>query len=282
MLKSSTLSSEGIGPRIEDFADPIQFCSAVLKFTPYAYQLAFLEAASKFQFVVLRWCRQSGKSWIVASFLLWFAIAHKGIHIAIVSPSFKQSKRIITRIAGFLGKLPRGFARPLKTTIRIANGAHGLQDGSIIEAFANNPDTIRGPTVHLIYADEMGFIANDEELYDAILFALGATNGKFIASSTPWNRDSLFYKMCFDEGFTDFKRLHVAWKAAVKPDGPLSPTILEKIKKQLAPDPWRWQREMEAEFSEDEDAWLPQSLITKCIDSDADYIEQRLLTPTMT
>jgi hypothetical protein len=176
--------------------------------------------------------------------------------------------------------MPKGLARPLKTRIYFAND-------SILEAFPNNPETIRGATLHGIYADEMGFIANDEDMYDAILFAIGAKDEKiqrkwFIASSTPWNRDSIFYKMCFDEAYGDFGRLHNSWKDALFPKGPLDETILNKIKKQLAPDPWRWQREMEAEFSEDEDAWLPQSLITKCIDSDADYIEQRLLTPTMT
>ena len=260
---------------VEDFAEPIRFCTTVLGFEPFEYQTEFLTLTRKKQFIVIRWCRQSGKSWIVAAFILWFAVAHRQVHLAIISPSFKQSKRVITRITGFLRKLPKGFARPLKTRIYFTNG-------SIIEAFPNNPDTIRGPTLHGIYGDEMGFIKNDEDMYDAILFALGTTNGWFIGSSTPWNRDSMFYKMCFDEAFEDFGRLHMTWKEATHPKGPLKPNILEKIKKQLAPDPWRWQREMEAEFSEDEDAWLPQSLITKCIDSDADYIEQRLLTPTMT
>jgi hypothetical protein len=37
------------------------------------------------------------------------------------------------------------------------------------------------------------------------------------------------------------------------------------IRKQFAEDPWRWKREMEAEWAEDETAWLSQALITKCI-----------------
>ncbi len=61
----------------------------------------------------------------------------------------------------------------------------------MIEAFPNNPDTIRGPTFKVIWIEECNFIPNDEELYDAILFTLGTTNGKLIATSTPWNTDSL-------------------------------------------------------------------------------------------
>ena len=115
--------------------------------------------------------------------------------------------------------------------------------------------------------DEFNFVADDEDLYDAILFTLGTTNGEFIASSTPWSRDHTFYKMCKDKDFDDFGRHHVTWDKALEPDGPLKKNILEKIKKQLAADPWRWQREMEAEWSEDESCWLPQGLIGQCQDS---------------
>jgi len=149
--------------------------------------------------------------------------------------------------------------KPLKTVIRFTNG-------SVIEAFPNNPDTIRGPTLHVVYCDEMNFLPNDEEMYDAILFTLGTTNGKFVCSSTPWNQDSIFYKIFYHHDFTDFARHHVSWQQAVEPHGPLKKSILEKIRRQFAEDPWRWKREMEAEWAEDETTWLPQSLITKCID----------------
>ena len=43
---------------------------------------------------------------------------------------------------------------------------------------------------------ETNFTTGDEDLYNAILFTLSTTNGKLIASSTPLNRDSLFWRMC--------------------------------------------------------------------------------------
>jgi len=114
--------------------------------------------------------------------------------------------------------------------------------------------------------DEMNFLPNDQEMYDAILFTLGTTNGKFICTSTPWSTDSLFHKICNHKDYTDYTKHHITWQQAVEPQGPLKRNILEKIRKQLAGDPWRWKREMEAEWSEDETVWLTQSLITKCID----------------
>jgi hypothetical protein len=246
---------------------PVAFCKEALGFEPTAYQADFLEPKEEkgkdSQFTVLRWCRQSGKSWIVAAYLFWFAVKNDVAQVAVVSPSFRQSKLIIRKITNFLMKQPREIlqgGKPLKTKVTFVNG-------SVIEAYPNNPDTIRGPTLNLIYADEMNFIKDDEEMYDAILFTLGTTNGLFIASSTPWSRDHIFYRMCNDPDFADFRRLRITYEDALEPKGPLKKSILAKIQKQLASDPWRWRREMLSEWSEDESCWLSQTLITGCQDS---------------
>jgi phage FluMu gp28-like protein len=242
--------------------DPVEFFRQVVGFEPTSYQKEFIELFLKHQFLAARWARQSGKSWIVSALLLWYAVTHPDSYIGVVGPSWRQAKLIIRRIAYFVKNLPPGMAfKPLRTVIRFTNG-------SVIEAFPNNPDTIRGPTLHVVYCDEMNFLPNDEEMYDAILFTLATTNGRFVCSSTPWNKDSIFYKIFFHEGYEDFAKHHVTWQQAVEPNGPLKKKILEKIRKQFAEDPWRWKREMEAEWAEDETTWLPQSLITKCIDGD--------------
>jgi phage FluMu gp28-like protein len=45
----------------------------------------------------------------------------------------------------------------------------------------------------------------------------------------------------------------------------LYPQMIERIRRQFGDDPARWRREMEAEWAEDEDVWLPQSLIVSCV-----------------
>ena len=119
----------------------------------------------------------------------------------------------------------------------------------------------------------MNFIRDDAELYDAILFTLGTTNGSFIASSTPGSRDGLFYKICFAQEYSDFGRHHVTWREALEPTGPLKQNILERIRKQLETNPWRWTREMEAEFAEDENAFFPLAIVTACVDGQLEYTE---------
>jgi len=240
-------------------SDPVQFFRQVVGFEPTGYQKDFIKLFVENQFTAGRWCRQSGKSWIMAALLLWYALTRPDSYIALVGPSWRQTKLNIRRISYFLRRLPQTmYLKPQKTRLAFPNG-------SVIEAFPNNPDTIRGPTLHAIWWDETNFTPSDGDLYDAILFTLGTTDGKLACTSTPWNMDSLFWKMCNHKDYSDFARLHVSWQQALEPNGPLKKGILEKIRKQFGEDPSRWRREMEAEWAEDEDVWLPQSLIVSCV-----------------
>jgi phage FluMu gp28-like protein len=237
----------------------VEFCSSILGFKPFSYQEQFIRLFETNQFTAARWCRQSGKTFIISSLLLWYATTHPETAIGIVGPSWRQTKRILQRIASLSHKLPKDTIQKLqRTQIIFANA-------STIEAFPNNPETIRGPTLHVVYADEFNFVANDQELYDAILYTLGTTNGKFVCSSTPWHSDSVFFKIFNHKDFSDFKTLHIPVEKATEPNGPLKPGIIQKIKTQMGDDPSRWRREMEAEWAEDDDVWLSQSLIASCI-----------------
>ena len=122
--------------------------------------------------------------------------------------------------------------------------------------------------------DEMNFVANDHELYDAILYTLGTTDGKFVCSSTPWNTDSVFYKIFTQKNFSHFKTSHVTYEKALSPNGPLKSNIIQRIKEQMGDDPSRWKREMEAEWVEGDNVWLSQSLIASCIGTEKNCSEK--------
>lgn len=140
------------------------------------------------------------------------------------------------------------MARDLSMTLRLKIITNFFADGILVSN-----------------CDEMNFIANDQELYDAILYTLGTTDGKFVCSSTPWHTDSIFFKIFNHKDFQDFKTSHITYENAIYPNGPLKPSIIQKIKTQMGDDQARWRREMEAEWVEDDNVWLPQSLIASCI-----------------
>ncbi len=154
----------------------------------------------------------------------------------------------------------------MKTKLEFSNG-------STIEAYPNSPETVRGLTLDLLIIDEMNYIEDDRALYDAVVYSLSTTNGRFIATSTPGTRDSLFYEMCMDDDlYREFSRHHVSFHDALEPNGPLKRGILEKLERQMREDPWRWQREMLAEFSEDEEAYFTYGLIDSAVDNSLEYV----------
>ncbi len=247
--------------------DANQFCKENLNFNPTIYQAKLIDQFQHNQFIAARWARQTGKSHTISALLLHYALTNPDSNIGVFGPSWRQTKLIIKHINNFLQKLPKTeYKKPQKTSV-------ALNNGSSIEAYPNNPETIRGPKLHIVYADEFNFIPNDEELYDAILFTLGTTNGKFICTSTPWHTDSIFYKIFHDPAYTEYAKTHVTWQQATEPNGPLKQQILNRIQKQLEGDPARWKREMEAEWAQNEAAWLNQTLITTCIDHTLEYTD---------
>lgn len=245
----------------------IEFCEKNLGLKLTAYQIEAAHLLERHNEVALRWCRQSGKTHLISAYLLFYALRHPGCHIAVVGPSWRQAQIPIQKINYFRTKLPAGlFYKPQKTIVRLKNG-------SVIQAFPNNPNNLRGFTLHIVYCDEMNFISNDEEMYDAISFALATTGGKFIASSTPWTTDSIFYRIFTDPAFEHFAKSHVTWREALEPNGPIERKWLERKRREYEGDPHRWRREMEAEWAEDEDVWLSQALICSCIDHTLEYID---------
>lgn len=238
--------------------DPAWFLGQVCRLKPFEYQLELARLYRQNQFLAVRWPRQTGKSTVIGGLMLQDAYENPDLNIAFLGSSWRQTKLNLRRVGGFCRNLPSGTCMVLRTRISLSNG-------SVIEAFPNNPDTIRGNTFHRLWWDECNFTAGDEDLYDAILFTLGTTNGKLVASSTPFNSDSLFWKMCNYKGYSDFVRHHFSWEKALAPNGPLNEVMIERIKKQFGDDKQRWRREMEAEWAEDEDVWLPQSLIVSCV-----------------
>lgn len=253
--------------------DPVEFCVQRLGFKPTSYQEKLLRDQS--QFIVARWSRQSGKTHCVAVLILWLCLTRRDYNVLVLAPSIRQSKIIIRKITSFLPKLPKyAVMRPQRTRVEFYNGSR-------VQAFPNSPETIRGePGVGLVYFDEFSYIREDKELYQAAIFTLATTNGRFLATSTPGSRESLFYLMCTDdENYGNVSRHHVSYREALEPNGPLKQEILEKLRQQLAVDPWRWRREMEAEFADDEDAWLPFELIKQCVDENLELIpESTILT----
>jgi len=256
-------------------ADPVEFCREWLGYTPFNYMYPFLRDDS--HFVANVQARQTGKTFNGMAKLLWIGLRYPGSLILVTAPKYDQVKNIAFKaLAEHLRRMKNrrpklygahfGDKNVLRTIVRFRNGSQILAESPV-------PDTIRGHTAKVIYLMECNFIRDDEDLYTAVLFTLNTTNGYLIAESTPWNTDSVFYRMFHEWRGEPFSTHTVTYDEALPPRGPLSPEIVETIRKQLAGDPARWKREMLCEWTEDVDVWLTTSLITLAQDNGIDYVD---------
>ena len=239
--------------------DPVDFSEKIFNFKPTEYQARLLRDPSKR--IVVRWCRQAGKTTTIALRAIWFALTKPKTLTLIVAPSLRQSMIMSDRIHDFLGSLPSSLRRRLvekqqRTVIRFRNGSR-------IVALPNSPQLLRGYTAHQCIADESAFFRDDELVfYNVLMPMLSTTDGILIASSTPWSTDSVFYRLCMNP---EYSQHVVTWEDVVKA-GLVKPSFIEEMKASIPVE--RFQREFESKFVEDVDAWLPQSLIASCIDSE--------------
>jgi hypothetical protein len=74
------------------------------------------------------------------------------------------------------------------------------------------------------------FFQDDELVFYNVLYPmLSTTDGALIASSTPWGKDSVFYKMCQDPNF----RKHVCTCEDVVKSGLVKQSFIDEMKAQL-------------------------------------------------
>jgi phage FluMu gp28-like protein len=262
----------------------------------YPYQVDMLRDPDPMK--VLRWCRRSGKTLMLAGYCIWYAMTHPRSTIIVCMPKFNQTKEIFfqsdvglhSHIERMDLDVRRAFVEEqLQTAVKFRNGSKVLAE-------VPEPYTIRGHGPHVIVLDEFNFFRDDKELWLSALAPMTLTRiVPILVASTPWNTDSIYYEMCYSKDFDKFSgnvyhdfpqvfddngklisgydpehpenfkpRYLRTWRDNLQPNGTLIPDQVEQMRKQYSGDPWRWAREMESEFISDATSFIPMSLLTRC------------------
>lgn len=243
--------------------DALTFCREYLKFNPTPYQEKLLLDESKRIYVC--WSRQSGKSTTLAARMIQRCLQFPGTLRLIVAPGLRQSMIMMDKIEDFIYSIPKLVRRELvakvqRTTIRFKNGSR-------IVALPNAPNLLRGYSAAEVLCDEAAFFRDDTLIFYNVLYPmLQKADGSLIVSSTPWGKDTVFYKFSQNP---DFSKHHITWDDVVKAKL-AKQSFIDEMRRSMPTE--RFRREFEAEFTEGETAYLPQDLITRCIDSDASFI----------
>jgi hypothetical protein len=179
--------------------EQVKFAQHILHFNPLPYQVILLEDPSKR--IVVIWPRQSGKTTTLSVRMIWYAATHDRTTSLIVAPGLRQSMIVMDRIHAFLMTMDKQLRR--KIVAKMQRTVIWFKNGSQLVALPNSPNLLRGYTAHNVLTDESAFFRDDELVFYNVLFPmLQTTQGTLIASSTPWGKDSVFYKFTQEKVFS--------------------------------------------------------------------------------
>lgn len=247
----------------QDLEDPVRFVQKALGFNPTEYQAKLLRENSKR--IVVIYPRQSGKSTTIAARAIWFACKNPKTVTLIVAPGLRQSMIMMDRVHSLLMGMHKVFRR--EHVGKMQRTVIWFKNGSQIIALPCATNLLRGYSANQCICDESAFFRDDETMFYSVLFPmLQTTQGTLIASSTPWSKDSVFYRFTQDATF----KVHRSTIDDVVKAGLTTTEFVEEMRSRIPPD--RFRREFEAEFVEEEDRYLPMDLIKKCIDPHATFL----------
>lgn len=145
--------------------------------------------------------RQMGKSTVLAALAIHTAVYRAGAVIGVIAPTLRQSALLLRRIKTYLKHVGVRAVNNAATSLELANGSR-------IEAWpGNNPDSVRGDTLHLLLIDEGAWVL--DETYNAVLPMLTMTGGKCLVASTPGGPGGWLFDHWNDEEDDEWQRIKV-------------------------------------------------------------------------
>lgn len=243
-----------------DIKEIIDFCDFYLRFKPHFYQENFLLACMTHLRVAGKWCRQSGKSFIVASYAIYRCVTDE-ITIVIVAPTQTQSNELYGKIRDMANNNPRILSLITKMTeseMKFANGSRIISLPS-----GNDGRTIRGFTCDICIIEEAGVMK--DQIVNTVIIPMIASKpkGQIIKIGTPLTKNH-FYTSCFDTK-AGYKIINVDWEDCIKA-GQYTKTFIDEQKTSL--NDIEFMSEYEANFLDILNSFFPEELVMGSVDMD--------------
>ncbi len=224
------------------------------------YQRRALEGIRDHKYSVLLWCRQAGKSFVLAYWAIQRCIELNNHKVVVISPSERQSKEFMDKVRlhiSAIKNLKIDFFEDVQANILEAR----FPNGSKIIALPSKPETVRGFSGDVIM-DEASHFDRGHEVYQAVFPTITRKKEyKLIAISTPRSKKDIFYFL-WESAQNDplWFRMKLTIYDAVREGLEVDIESLRRgIKSELA-----WKTEYLCEFLEEEDILLPYEMITAC------------------
>lgn len=211
LLKKANTVVEFTENQILEFArcqdDPLYFAKHYINivtldyglqpFKPYPFQETMIRRFHDHRFNICKLPRQSGKSTIVVSYLLHYAIFNDNVNIAILANKASTAKDLLDRLQTAYENLPKWLQQGVMTWNK---ASLELENGSKIIAASTSASAVRGGSYNIIFLDEFAFIPNHiaDQFFSSVYPTISSgKNTKVIIVSTPHGMNH-FYKIWHD------------------------------------------------------------------------------------
>ena len=197
---------------IKNYVQIVSLDHGLVPFEMYGFQEGMVSTMHDNRFSIFKLPRQSGKSTIIISYLLHYALFNPNVNIAVLANKSITARDILSRLQLAYENLPKWMQQGI---IAWNKGNIELENGSKIIAAATSSSAIRGGSYNIIFLDEFAFVPSNvaEQFFASVYPTItSGQNTKVIIVSTPHGMN-MFYKIWVDaqERRNDYIATEVHW-----------------------------------------------------------------------
>ena len=210
-LKKANVPTNFTPKQVKEFIkcskDPVYFIrkyikivsldEGVIPFNMYDFQEEMVDRFHENRFNIAKLPRQSGKSTVVTSYLLWYVIFNDNVNVAILANKAPTAREMLGRLQLSYENLPKWMQQGI---IGWNKGSVELENGSRLLASSTSASAVRGMSFNIIFLDEFAFVPNNiaEQFFASVYPTISSgKNTKVIIISTPHGMN-MYYKIWHD------------------------------------------------------------------------------------
>ena len=182
---------------IRNYIRIVSLDEGVIPFNMYDFQEEMVHSFHENRFNIAKLPRQSGKSTIVTSYLLWYVIFNDNVNVAILANKAPTAREMLGRLQLSYENLPKWMQQGI---VGWNKGSVELENGSRLLASSTSASAVRGMSFNIIFLDEFAFVPNNiaEQFFASVYPTISSGKStKVIIISTPHGMN-MYYKIWHD------------------------------------------------------------------------------------
>ena len=197
---------------IENYVKIVSLDEGLIPFKMYDFQKEMIGTFHSNRFTICKLPRQSGKSTIMISYLLHYALFNPSVNIAILANKAATARDLLSRLQLAYEHLPKWLQQGVMSWNK---GSLELENGSKILASSTSASAVRGGSYNIIFLDEFAYVPANvaEQFFSSVYPTISSGKStKVMIVSTPHGMN-MFYKLWVDaeEGRNTYVPIEVHW-----------------------------------------------------------------------